>query len=511
MMVIALALLVGVLSAGMYLVRRKWIDALLALVAASALAGLVGEFPMPADSVPSVTIDSSDPNPQVGDAILVKLKGDGLRASQWHDQPARRLEWTPPEGDTLKVDFPPVATPGRMFRLTVTMSKPASRRLQLLAENGQVIAEAAGKDAALTVQWLPPVAETLLLKARLFDAANKVIAEGPVPVQVKNVPPLQVQGRFSSPSFDARALNTVLTNSNAVVDWQVTLGKTVTRKETAREDIAAPELLVADAAYVERLSTPARAALLAQAGNGATLLILASNAGDAGFWSRAVQLPLKERGDAKEAGTPLALLAARFNPSGARAGAWYSVADRVWMRPWDKGRIVWVGVSEWHRYAISEPRALGTWWQDVLDAAGVRRSEEVAWLEPEELPVPGQRLEVCAQGVKGTVTFPQLKQTLAWQRRADRADASCVAVWPRQAGWLTMESQGAAPDKLYVYDAKDWPLWQKSQRREATERYAARTPMPTARSTTPMPGWPFALLFMGLMLLLWWRERRTAN
>ncbi len=167
-----------------------------------------------------------------------------------------------------------------------------------------------------------------------------------------------------------------------------------------------------------------------------------------------------------------------------------------------------MGVSEWHRYAISEPRALGAWWQDVLDAAGVRRAEELAWPEPEELALPGQRLEVCAQGVKGTVTFPQLKQTLAWQRRPDKADASCVAVWPTQPGWLKMESQGAAPAQLYVYDAKDWPLWQKAQRRDATARYAARTPMPAKRSTTPLPGWPFALLFMGAMLLLWRRERR---
>jgi hypothetical protein len=31
---------------------------------------------------------------------------------------------------------------------------------------------------------------------------------------------------------------------------------------------------------------------------------------------------------------------------------------------------------------------------------------------------------------------------LDWQRRTDRADASCVAVWPRVPGWLRMETQG---------------------------------------------------------------------
>lgn len=510
MIAIVLALAIGLVSAMFYLLRKKWIDAALAVVAGAALAALVGELPMPANSVPSVTLDASDKHPRVGDAMVVKLKGDGLRAAQWHDLPARKLEWTPPAGDVLRLDFPRVATPGRMFRLTATMTTAASRRLQLLAENGQVIAEATGKDKALTVEWLPPVAETLVLKARLLDAAGKVIDQGPVPVEVREAPPLQVQGRFGSPSFDARALNTLLANSNAVLDWQVILGKTVTRSETARVAMTEPELLVVDAAYVERLPAPARAALLGRAASGAALMVLGSNASDAGFWSRSVQLPLKEQPEAKPGGTPLALLTARLNPPATKAGPWSAVGDRIWMRPWDKGRVVWIGASEWHRFAISDPRALGMWWQDTLDKAGIRRSEELAWIEPEEMALPGQRMEVCAQGLAGTVGFPQLGQTLAWQQRADRADASCVAVWPSQPGWLKVHSQGATPARMYVYAPGDWPLWQKAQRRDATARYAARTPAAPGRSTTPMPAWPFALLFAVTMLLLWWRERRVS-
>jgi hypothetical protein len=143
----------------------------------------------------------------------------------------------------------------------------------------------------------------------------------------------------------------------------------------------------------------------------------------------------------------------------------------------------------------------------VLDRAGIRREENLVWLEPDELPLPNQRVEICAQGVSGEASFPQLKQTLAWQRRADKADASCVAVWPQASGWLDVVSkQGAG--KIYVYAKNDWPLWQKAQRREATLRYAARTPVKVAAGTVPMPAWPFALVFALAMLLLWWRERR---
>ncbi len=498
---------IGVASAMLYLLRRRWVDAGLVLLAAAALAGLVGKFSMPAAAVTSVSIDSSDLAPSVGSAALIKLNGDGLRAAQWHDLPTRKLDWTAPAGDVLRLDFPRLATPGRMFRLTATMPAAASRRLQLLAENGQVVAEAAGNGAALTVQWLPPVAETLLFKARLLDAGGKVVAQGPVPFEVREAVPLQVQGRFGSPSFDANALNALLAKSGALIDWQVTLGKQVTRSETARTAIARPDLLVMDAAYVERMSESARKAVLAQVAAGSSLLVLAANAREPQFWARTLQLPLREQADAKATGAPLALLSAPYNPAANGAGPWSTAGDRVWSRAWQQGRVVWIGVGEWHRYAIAEPQALGVWWQDVLDRAGVRREETVALLDPEEMPMPGQRLELCAQGLSGDLSFPSLKQTLTWQRRPDRADAACVAVWPQAPGWLTMRT-GAQSAQVYVYAKEDWPLWQKAQRRDATARYAARTPAPLAKDSVPMPAWPFALLFAAASLLLWWRERR---
>ncbi len=497
--------LAGAASAGLYLWRRKWIDALLVLVAGGALAAMTAQLPMPWVAVPAVSIDSGETAPVVGSAELIRLRGDGLRASQWHDLPARRLEWKAPSDPSLRLDFPHAVTFGRTLRVSATMPDAAPRRLQLLAENGQVIAESTGSGASLTVEWIAPVAETLLLKARLLDAKGKTIAEGPVPIVVHDAAPLKVLGRFGSPSFDARALNEVLANSKALIDWQVTLGKTVTRSETPRDAIAKPDLIVTDAAYVEKLSAPARAGLLAQVAGGAPLLILAANAGEPAVWAKTLQLTLKEQPESKPAGAPLALVSAPFNP--VAAGPWRMVADRVWSRDWEQGRVVWLGVTQWHRYAISEPQALGVWWQDVLDRAGVRRTDDIAILAPEEMPLPGYRTEVCALGVAGEVSFPGLKQKLAWQRRADKADASCVAVWPQKAGWLTMHT-GGVDAQIYVYEPKDWPMWQKAQRRDATARYAARTSAAVGKATAPMASWPFALVFAVAMLGLWWRERR---
>ncbi|UUZ51148.1 hypothetical protein LP420_17405 [Massilia sp. B-10] len=142
---------------------------------------------------------------------------------------------------------------GRVFTLKATLPKGASRKLQLVAENGKVIAEAAGSGATLAVQWLPPVAETLVLEGQAARRPlSRTIAEGPVPLDVRDPLPLQVQGRFGAPSFDTRTLNQLLAQSNAILDWQITLGKVVTRSEP-RAAIARADLLVVDAAYLERL------------------------------------------------------------------------------------------------------------------------------------------------------------------------------------------------------------------------------------------------------------------
>ncbi|MES2757745.1 MAG: hypothetical protein V4693_10255 [Pseudomonadota bacterium] len=473
MTMIAIAL-IGLASSCVYLWRRRWLDALLVLVAAAALAGIAGNFSLPVTNA------------------MARLSGDGMTEAQWRDLPARPLAWTAPASPVLRLDFPRRLPLGRMFTLTIHRDKPGAARLQLLAENRQVIAEASGSAASLSVQWLPPAAELLVLRARLLDAAGKTLAEGPVPVNVVDAAPLRVQGRFGAPSFDLRVLNELLANSGALLDWQVTLGKTVTRNETAREPMTAPNLLLVDAAWFERASDSARAALLAQ---GAPLVILGANAADPRIWQRALQLDLKPQGE-RTAG-PLALPVAPFNPA---AGIWKAGDGTFWTR----GRIVWVGVGDWHRLAISQPRQLATWWQSVLDAAGVKVEQDVAWEAPREMAFAGQRLELCAQGVKGDAVFPMLQQKLSWQRRPDKADAACVALWPRQAGWLKMEGKGG---ETYVFDAADWPQWQAAQRRDATARYLARTPVAAASVATPLPAWPFALLFTLAMLALWWRER----
>lgn len=509
------ALSIGLASALAYGLRRRWIDALLAAVAGIALAGGVGSFTLPGEAGSTLALDAKAPPAALDGIRSIKLDSDGLRAAQWEDLPARPLAWTVPGTPTIRVDFPRTLALGRMFTLTLQRSWKEAGRLQLLAENGEVLAEARG-DGPLTVQWLPPLVERLVLKARLLDAKGKLVDQGPVPLTVTEPAPLQVRGRFGAPSFDLRTLDDLLAASNAVIDWQVELGKNLRRSESARVEMKAPDLEIVDAAWFERAGDATRAALLARVAAGAPLLVLGANAGDPGLWSRSLGLKLAPQPADKSIGTHLPMASGGLNPPEAHAGAWQG-EDGLWTRDWHKGRIAWLGVGGWHRHAIEQPRALALWWQDVLDRLRVSRDAALAWLDPQELPLPQQRLTVCARGEalqkSSALAFPALGVTLPWQRRPEYIDAACAAVWPKQPGWLQMQAQGqgaqAIDGAVYVYADGDWTLWQRAQRREATARYAARTPAPvTGTAARRLPAWPFGLVFALAMLGLWWRERR---
>ena len=542
-------LLAGAASAALYARKEQSFNAALAVLAALSLAamlaaptrpaGSAGEIAIATDTESAAAILAPPAPPAPGDALArallavpqagsIALTGSGLRAAQWDDLPARPLRWTAPQGELLRLAFPRALPLGRSFVLSAhhTGAQPGWR-LQLLAENGQLLAESAGA-APLTLSWQPPLAEQLLLQARLLDAAGKVAAQGPVPLVVEPPVPLQIIGRFGAPSFDARALNQLLTDSNATLDWQTTLGKGLSRTESARADLAEPNAQVIDAAWLEALSAPARAALLAQTGQGVPLIILAGNAGDAAVWQRdlalrlAPQSPATEKDDIRQfsiGGEQLAMPPASLNPAGSggdkRSDAWsVAAADGkgrpwLWQRAWKKGRISWVGVSDWHRYGISSPAALGQWWQALLDKSAAGATRKLAWQQPDPMPVAGLRTEICAQGAQaGAALHIDGLPSTAWQARRARADSVCAAFLPQQPGWLALRS-GASEHRVYIHAASDWPLWQQALRQDATARYAARTPEAAAAGSprAPLPSWPFALACAASMLLLWRRER----
>lgn len=468
MILMLLALLCGAFSAWLYLRARRWPDAVLVMTAAAALAGLLGDFKRSAAPLGRLVVEPQAPLIDLRSAASIGLYGNGMSAARWRDLPARPLHWDMPRGDGLTLDFPRSVPPGAIFTLRAHIGvEGAARsgvRLQLVGAKGQLLAQSARGDAA--VHWRPATAGDLLLYARVLDARGRLLARGPVPLRVEAPAPLRVQGRFAAPSFDKRALRLLLESSHALLDWQVRLAPAVLRTDAPAVSLGDPDLIVTDARWLARAGAAQRKETFDHVRRGARLLVL------------------EEDSEPASLGKPAALTVEALG------------AGRI-------GRLQEAG---WHRHAVAAPAALSWWWQGIVDRLGVARAEPLVWREMEPMPVAGRRLEVCAYGAQGQVRFPQLGQVLAWQRRPDRADAACVAVWPERAGWLRVQA-GAQATRIYVYAPNDWPAWQAALDRAATRRYALRTPQPPQARMEPYPAWPFAAVFALAMLGLWWRER----
>ncbi|HEX8788179.1 MAG TPA: hypothetical protein VF793_18485, partial [Telluria sp.] len=117
-----MASLVGLLGALAYAVRRRWIDALLALIAGVALAGATGDFTLPGEAGGVLAVSASNPPKTLDGVRSLRLAGDGLRAAEWDDLPARPLAWTQPATPAIRLRFPRELALGRVFTLSVDRS-----------------------------------------------------------------------------------------------------------------------------------------------------------------------------------------------------------------------------------------------------------------------------------------------------------------------------------------------------------------------------------------------------
>jgi hypothetical protein len=536
--------------------KRQALDALLISCAAVCIAALILDPRMLAgDKV--LVIDSDDNRLNMAQLMLdmskaqsAQLKGDGLSEAQWQDLPRIPVQWLAPTEkqkttEIVRLEFPTHLAQGRVFNLAAEREQVQGEwRLQLLAENQTVLAEARGKEKRLNLNWLPPVAERMVLQARLLSSEGQILEQGPIPLEVTNAQSLNVQARFAAPSFDTQTLNELFAQSQAKLDWQTRLGKTVTRTETKDDAVnasssrpsenneserdmetkqakQAPDLVIQDAAYFEQMNANVRTQLLQQVAQGSALIILGANARESNAWQRELGLRLSPTASDKELAVNalMSLSPTSMVPQLKQSQDWRQPADRPWLaqRSWKKGQIIWLAVADWHRYKISAPDALSLWWQDILDLAQVEKNQDWRVQSEQAMPQIGQRMRVCSQGLvsQDLVLLPQnSRQHL--QAAADKADALCTAFIPSKAGWQEWQTQSdnkaTANGAVYVYQNQDWPSWQIAQRRDATASFIASTALQNKTklaSQSATEKWPWVLGLMALMLMLWWREQRA--
>jgi hypothetical protein len=126
---IAAIVVAGIVSAGLYLRRRQWLDALLVIVAAASLGLFALDLRMPGEGGRRLAIDPAAPPASLEGISSLTLKGDGLRAAEWNDLPARPLAWEAPHGGALRLEFPSQVALGRQFTLTIKREDKIDARL----------------------------------------------------------------------------------------------------------------------------------------------------------------------------------------------------------------------------------------------------------------------------------------------------------------------------------------------------------------------------------------------
>lgn len=562
---IAVLLLAGLVSATVYWRQRRKLDAILVLAAVLPIALVLLQPHIKANSTLSTRktpetylLDSrhklppmSELRKKIQQAETISLRGDGLFRSQWQDLPVRPVirladsEAKQEASERLELKFPQPLAYGRVFTLEVgrpQASVQTAWRIQLLAENQQVLAEQKGSGKALTLSWLPPVAERMVLQAKIWDAQDKLIDQGPIPLEVINTPPLQVQGRFAAPSFDTQSLNQLLLQSHAILDWQTQLGKGIMRKERSEESseessehaLDTKALFVQDAAYFEQLAPAARQQLLTQVAQGASLIVLGANAQQASIWSKQLGLPLRKVNTDTEkirSAQGVNLSAVNWTPALTNNADWQAVDAQDWLvqRSWQRGRIVWLAAADWHQAMISEPQKLKLWWQSILDASAVQQVQD--WTmeigdggDNAGMPLLGQALQLCARGLdQRELALQGVHQPLVLRPVANKAEAQCAAFWPNHSGWydwqilpqkiasgaVQTQTQTQASAAFYVFSESDWASWQRQQKHRATAAYVNLLPEKTSARLTSLPLWPFVLFSMAASLMLWRREQRA--
>lgn len=509
---------------------------------------------------------------QLEHRAAIVMQGDGLRASQWRDVPARRLVWQVPQGrERIQLQAPSEVTLGREFELILQrpqLSSSAAKKtwsVQLLAENGQLLAQQSTIEPQLTLRWLPPIAERMELQLKVLDHGGRIIDRGPIPIEVKLHRPLHVSARFGSASFDISSLRQLLQTSEANLDWQTRMGQTVQHHLQARDGMAQANVMLVDAAYWENTSAQMRQQILQKIGQGTSLLILGANARQPQIWRESMGLELGPTASkaSNQAGTPevvfewtqasLGMETKRLVMSATAMQAkpnstWSSLrlpevvrddGDFIFGRTWKQGRIVWIGVSDWHRYLISAPETLKQWWQALLDQSLILAPSETQLRVRETMPIVGERISLCLDvetdnSTEVSALRDSAQTTYAFAASLDDVGQKCVNWRANASGWQSFtllknsrnnarsESKESAqthqhgsgselPEErrwVYVYPNEAWPTWQRELKRDATIAYQNRIAGVPTSAPQEIPHWPLLVWIMVLSLLLWFFDMR---
>lgn len=460
----------------------------------------------------------------------VHVVGAGLTAAGWQALGARPLAWTPAPAPVgiIRLDAPAALAPNVAGRLAgLARVGAGGGALRVTHPDGRIDSVATADTVlAFDVPVRAPAPGRFTWRLDVVPARGSAVAES-LGVAVRAAPPLRVLLVEPAPAFEFNGLVAWLARRGAQVERRAALGPGRVRELAWNRPVRplvplGPALL--DSLDVVVLA-PGASGALAPAEQGALrratreeglgLVLLLDRADDAAARLAPVRAAQVDAADPRpirvslgaralpDAVVPPVRLAADSvlarDPAGrpvavlARAGLGVvAVAAAVASEPWPR-------LDRLDDYAA--------WWTTLLESA--RRGDPALeqWSLAVPLPRAGHAVNVelltrAAAPLERVLTHDTAADTLTFVRATSAEPHAAATWWPAAAGWW----RTSAAD-LWIAPADAWRTLDAERRRAASTAALAATP--PARDLPPRGAlrWPWFLLLLGSVGMLWWGER----
>ncbi len=484
------------------------------------LAALPGaEAPLRADAAPDLATALRQ-HPQT---TALRIVGNGLppRDQTAVGEHASRFDGAPEFG-IVALEAPSTAKLGTQIVIGGRVAKPGSRVALHDPSGVQVDVATLDGQGGFRLSTVARATGAVQFELRAFDAADMLIDHAAVPLIVTAGERLSVRYRAGTPDADAKYWRRWAQDAGLTVAYRAGLSAGVQlsadNAELTPETLAVSDLVVIDDRAWLQLAADEKAALLAAVERGLGLILKASGPLDTavaaewaalGFATTPLEAPslptldrrlaMRERagftaaplsiGESTQI-TPLlraddgALLAARHARGAGRIAVW---------RLLDSYRLVLAGEAA--RYAALWGDTLAQLSRPLPPLSVGPQLPSEAWVD--------ERATLCGLGAAASLLSPD-GQTLPLSVRAD----GCAAAWPGESGWHSLQTGAdswpmfvrAADDARGLRSRRDGEATRRLQREPATD--AAPVPI-----EVPLPRWPWFLVWLIVVSLLWWRER----
>lgn len=426
----------------------------------------------------------------------------------------------PPEG-LHALDWTRRPQRGESVRVSGQVSGAGIAALELRDPAGEALQRAAPEaDGRFALSTPARATGPALLSLRLLDADGAVHGEIPLPIEVQTSAPLRVLLLAGAPSPELKYLRRWIEDAGLELDARIAFGRGVVQGGPSlapdAETLASSDLVILDERAWDALGPGGRGALLAAVREGlGVLLRLTQRPGPAGREAlQTLGWRLEADADARElalAGIEVPRLhRAALRVEHAEALPLLRAQDGSAVAAWQpvgQGRIgVWWLLDSFRLALTGEAETHAALWRQASETLARARREVAEPAAPDWI-WRDQRAVEC--GLDASASAARVRDPAGAAIELLPDARGCAAWWPRDTGLHAIET-GDARRWRYVHAAEHAPALYAAQQQVATRRLLAQPLLVPAAASAPVPGpgWPWALGWLGVSLLLWWLERR---